>query len=143
VRVLAERHWRISPHWIPASENFESSIADRTAAVIIGDRTFNLNGKYKYEYDLAEEWQKMTGLPFVFACWVSNKKLPGTFLENFNAALRSGVSQRDLIISELKELDRFKIDVAEYLGRNISYELDPLKRKAMELFLSYLPAGGY
>ncbi len=40
VKVLAREHWKISPEWQNASENFENSVSGTTAAVIIGDRTF-------------------------------------------------------------------------------------------------------
>ncbi|MBA3972463.1 MAG: menaquinone biosynthesis protein, partial [Bacteroidetes bacterium] len=69
VKVLAKKFWKIKPEWINAGVDYENKISGSMAAVIIGDRTFGLNDKYRYAYDLAEEWQKFTGLPFVFACW--------------------------------------------------------------------------
>ena len=100
VQVLAEKHWKITPVWKKASTGFENKIEGTTAGVIIGDRTFNLSKQYKYKYDLAEEWFKFTGLPFVFACWVSNKKLPESFIAKFNAALESGVSNIDASVNQ-------------------------------------------
>src|SRR5687768_5763961 len=70
-RVLAKEYWKICPRWVNAGEGFENDIRDRTAAVVIGDRTFSLSGKFPFQYDLSAEWHKMTGLPFVFACWVA------------------------------------------------------------------------
>jgi chorismate dehydratase len=143
VRVLADNFWKISPQWEQAGQDYEKNIKGASAAVVIGDRTFEMNGEFPFVYDLAEEWQKFTGLPFVFACWVANKKLPGTFLEKFNSAIRAGLEKRPLIIAELKELKKYKIDIEEYLGKNISYQLDDEKRRALDLFLSYLPAEGF
>ena len=88
VKVLAKYFWNISPVWENSTVNFENTFAGNTAAVIIGDRTFGLENKYAYAYDLAEEWQKFTHLPFVFACWVANKKLPDDFISQFNNALQ-------------------------------------------------------
>jgi chorismate dehydratase len=138
VRVLAKHFWKIDPEWNKAEENYESNISGTTAAVIIGDRTFGLEGKYKHTYDLAEEWQKFTGLPFVFACWVANKELPEAFIRSFNNALRSGLEKRPELIKQIKESNIYPTDVETYLMKSISYELGPDKKKGLELFLSYL-----
>ena len=68
--------------FINATEGFENQIIGTTGAVIIGDRTFGLTS-HPYQYDLAEEWQNFTGLPFVFACWVSNVPLEEKFINEY------------------------------------------------------------
>jgi hypothetical protein len=92
-------------------------------------------------YDLAEGWKQLTGLPFVFAVWVSNKKLEDNFVMAFNYALKGGVDHISKVISELpEEATAYKgFDVKAYFYENISYAFDEEKKKAMELFLSYLP----
>ncbi len=137
VKVLANNYWKISPTWINAEANFENNIKDTTAAVIIGDRTFGLENKYKYAYDLSEEWQKFTQLPFVFACWVANKPLPETFINSFNQALKFGLDNRTQLISELKELNVYHTDIADYLNHHIKFNYDTEKQIALKLFLSY------
>lgn len=138
VKVLATNFWKINPQWIPAKANFENEIEGTTAAVIIGDRTFGLENKYAYSYDLAEEWQKFTQLPFVFACWVANKKLPDSFLKEFNLVLKSGIANRSALIVELTQSKIYPTDVDVYLNKNIKYDYDSAKKKGLELFLGYL-----
>jgi chorismate dehydratase len=138
VRVLAKEFWNISPEWIPASTDFENSIQDDTAAVIIGDRTFGLENKYAYVYDLSQEWEKFTGLPFVFACWVANKKLPETFINDFNKVLKYGIDHRSQLIEELRATAAYNTDIEKYLTRSISYEYDNPKKRALALFLDYV-----
>ena len=82
--VLAQNFWKINPVFKHARPGYESEITGKTAGVVIGDRTFALKKNYKYAYDLAGEWTKFTGLPFVFACWVSNKKIDFDFIKQFN-----------------------------------------------------------
>jgi chorismate dehydratase len=135
VRILAKHFWKINPEWKDTSASYENNIKNTTAAVIIGDRTFGLNDKYKYVYDLAEEWQKFTQLPFVFACWVSNKKLPVPFITKFNAALKYGLDNRDVLIKNLQQQNNYNTDIHKYLHENIRYELDEPKRKALKMFL--------
>jgi chorismate dehydratase len=138
VQVLAANFWKIDPEWIKAEQDYENNVKGTTAAVIIGDRTFGLENKFRYSYDLAEEWQKFTKLPFVFACWVANRELPAGFITSFNSALKSGLDNRPKLIEELKTAEKYNTDVAEYLNKSISYELDSNKRKALDLFLNYL-----
>jgi chorismate dehydratase len=135
VKVLANEYWHISPEWVDASEHFENQIKGTTAAVIIGDRTFGLEDKYAYVYDLSEEWQKFTKLPFVFACWVANKKLDTVFIAEFNEALKYGIDHRDALIQELKANTAYKTDVEKYLKSSISYTYDSDKKRALSLFL--------
>jgi chorismate dehydratase len=137
-KVLAENFWKITPEWIKASTDYENNISGTTAAVIIGDRTFGLAGKYEYVYDLAEEWQKFTQLPFVFACWVANKKMDGDFIASFNKALKVGLDARPQLVKEITASGKYKTDIAYYLTHSIDYTFDEAKKQALELFLSYI-----
>ncbi len=138
VQILSKELWKISPKWVKAQKKFENKIENTTAAVIIGDRTFNLEGKYQFKYDLAEEWIKLTGLPFVFACWVANKELPDAFIANFNNALKGGISAIDIVSESIKKEKKYPIDVKNYLTKNISYNFSEQKKQGMALFLEYL-----
>jgi chorismate dehydratase len=138
VRILAKYFWKIDPQWTKATINYENKVSADTAAVIIGDRAFGIEEQYTYSYDLAEEWQKFTQLPFVFACWVANKKLPESFLKEFNQALKYGLDNRPSLVNELIKNNDFPFDVATYLTENIKYDFDSAKKKALDLFLNYM-----
>jgi chorismate dehydratase len=136
-RVLANWHWKISPEWVDANEGYESKIDKETAAVIIGDRAFAARDQFPYVYDLSLEWYRFTGLPFVFACWVANKKLPDDFLRKFNRAIEHGLKNKDRVIAAWQE--KYKnVDVKNYLDNCISYELDSKKLEGMNRFFTYL-----
>src|SRR5690606_1590629 len=98
-----------------------------------GDRTFGKTGRYPYTYDLAGEWIRFTGLPFVFAVWAANKPIPETFLQAFNAALKFGLDHRKEVISELPHFDDF--DMEEYLTNQIDFNFDAIKKEALQKFL--------
>ncbi|MDB4534492.1 menaquinone biosynthesis protein [Vicingaceae bacterium] len=135
VKVLCKEYWNISPEFIEASEGYEDEINGKIAGVIIGDRTFNLSKDYKFKYDLSGEWMKYSGLPFVFACWVSNIKLPQAFISQFNEALNLGLNNIESVIKNYKE-ERISKEVLEgYLLSSISYDLDDKKKTAISLFL--------
>lgn len=135
LKVLCKEHWDISPKFSNSPEGFENKIERETAALIIGDRAFSVNGKYKFVYDLSEIWKEMTGLSFVFACWISNKNIEENFTTEFNKSLKIGVENVEEAIK--KESDNYPHckNPKEYLNNKISYLLDENKRKGMELFL--------
>jgi chorismate dehydratase len=132
MRVLAERHFHIVPKWTDADAGFIERIQGNTAGVVIGDRAFLLRERFPIVIDLAEEWKKLTGLPFVFACWVSNGPLPAEFLERLNNALRYGVEHRQEAILGRPMLDQEAM--LDYVNNRISYLLDERKLKALQLF---------
>lgn len=138
-KVLFRFFWRKEMQYADARPGFEQEINGSNAAVVIGDRTFAMNGRYAYEYDLASEWKKFTGLPFVFAAWVSREKMPAAFISEFDAVLAEGVQNIEQAVQEhgpVKNLSAPK--TIEYLTQRIDYRLDEGKRKALELFLNYI-----
>ena len=133
-RILARDYWKIDPAWLhEADEGFEKATGN-VAAVIIGDRALKERSRFKYIYDLSEEWYNMTGLPFVFACWVANKPLDKAFLITFNAALKFGVTH----IDELVKSENLSVTEKDYLVNAIQYEFDAEKRKGLELYLKLI-----
>jgi len=137
-RVLLKNYWKLSPELIIGADDYAESINPGTAFVQIGDRTFGKTGNYKYVYDLAEEWQKFTGLPFCFAAWIANKPIPQEFVDEFNKALKFGLDHRAELFKELPKIANF--DVEDYLMHKIDFELTEDKKKALYLFLEFVKA---
>ena len=135
LKIIIKDYWNISPKLLSSSIGYEQNIKGSTAALVIGDRAFALNGKYKYTYDLASIWNTMTDLPFVFACWVSIIKLPDVFEIDFNNALKIGVNNIDLAIKK-EGRSCVSDDPLDYLNNKISYDLDARKKESLKLFLS-------
>lgn len=136
VQLLAEKHWKITPKWKQADDNFIQKIKGKTAGVVIGDRVFPLRGKFPIIKDLAEEWKALTGLPFVFACWVSNKPLSAEFVSEFQEALNFGLGHKREAISSLANGNNETL--VRYVEKAISYKLDDKKLQALKLFHDWL-----
>ncbi len=135
VQVLAKFSWQINPQYIAATEGYESKIKDGSAGVIIGDRNFFMSKKYEYVYDLSEHWKLFTGLPFVFACWVTNKNISTAQSDALYQSFEFGVDNRNDSINQLaKRYDRNFIKT--YLSSYVSYYFDIPKQQAMNLFLN-------
>ena len=136
-KILAGRYWKINPEWFEGKDGFEVNIKGDTAGIVIGDRALNLHDKFQYSYDLAEEWHRFTSLPFVFACWVANKPLPGNFIEAFDKAIEFGVQNKEKAVNTVGLMSN-GLSAKDYINNCISYELDAQKQKGMKLFLNYV-----
>jgi len=135
VQILFNEYWNVRPKFLDAGEDFRKNIRGNTAGVVIGDRALEQRNKSTYIYDLGEAWQEMTGLPFVFAAWVSNKKLDDDFVKKFNNANAQGVNDIESVLNEI-HYDIF--DLREYYTKYVSYAFDDAKKKGLELFLQKL-----
>lgn len=137
-RVLLKNFWQIQPELITDADDYAISADPHTAFVQIGDRTFGKTDSYPFVYDLSEEWQKFTGLPFVFAAWIANKPIPAEFIKEFDAALRLGLAHRTEILKELPH--RADFDLEDYLMHRLDFDLTEDKKEALYLFLDYIKA---
>ncbi len=133
-RLLLREFWKLTPVILPAREGFIDQIGGRTGALVIGDRTIGLETKHRYFYDLGEAWKDHTGLPFVFAAWISTRPLDPAFVAAFNEALARGVAKVPELMYLLPSPDP-TFDLEAYYTRHISYDLNYPKRLAMSRFL--------
>jgi len=137
-RVLLKNYWKTEPEFITDADHYGQSGDPDLAFVQIGDRTFGKKEQYPFVYDLSEEWQKFTGLPFVFAAWIANKAIPAGFIEEFNSSLKFGLEHRTDLLKELPVRSDF--DLEDYLMHKLDFRLTDDKKKALYLFLDYIKA---
>jgi chorismate dehydratase len=135
LKILLRDHWKINPVQINASADYQNQIMGTTAGLVIGDRAFIQRKKSKYVYDLGTAWRELTGLPFVFAAWISNKKQDDDFVAAFNIATGEGFKHLQEIIAA-NPYDYY--DLEKYYTTNISYNLDEEKKKGLNEYLKKL-----
>lgn len=136
-RILLEAYWKHDVEFIPAEEGYIDEIGGSTGGLVIGDRAIGLEKRFAYNYDLGAAWKDHTGLPFVFAAWVSRYPLEEEFLLKFNQALAGGLAhlpELQLLLSSPSD----SFDLETYFTKYIDYQLDSPKREALELFLKLL-----
>ena len=136
LKWLMKEYWGIYPEIIQAEdESFREKIKGTTAGLVIGNRAFEQRRISTFIYDLGSEWKKITGLPFVFAAWVSKKKLPDEFIEIFNTENAEGLSHIEEIVAQTP----FELyDLKKYYTQHVSFRLDERKKKGMERFLELI-----
>ena len=138
LKYLLKEYWGINPEIIQAeNDDYRLEIKGTTAGLVIGDRAFEQRKISTFIFDLGSEWRKITGLPFVFAAWISIKELPADFIEEFNAANAMGLSHLDEIVKEA-HFDLY--DLSKYYTLHLSYLLDEQKMMGMKKFLNQISA---
>ncbi|MEA1875164.1 MAG: menaquinone biosynthesis protein [Bacteroidota bacterium] len=137
VKILANNYWNISVEYLPAEPGYESQISGTTGGLVIGDKALELLDEFPYRYDLAEAWYDYTGEEFVFAAWVSRKKLSPVFVKQFNDALAYGIVHLDdAIQTYIHEYPNLPVE--QYLKNRIDYVWTESKRRALNQFLNYI-----
>ncbi|MET0637720.1 MAG: menaquinone biosynthesis protein [Chitinophagaceae bacterium] len=136
LKWLMKESWGIHPEIIESdNESYRDKITGTAAGLVIGDRALEQRRISTFIYDLGSEWRGITGLPFVFAAWVSTRPLPEEFIRVFDAANEEGISHIDEIVSGL-HYDTY--DLQKYYKLHLSYNLDDRKREGMKKFLSVI-----
>jgi len=135
LKVLIKNFWKIDVSFVETSGDYQTRISGTTAGLVIGDRALQQRKISPYIYDLGLEWKNFTGLPFVFAAWISNKKLGDHFIQSFNEANAFGLNNLDKVV---KKNPVTIFDLHHYYTDYISFRLDNDKEKGLELFLKML-----
>lgn len=140
IKILAEQFWKTEWSYHPAEDGFEKhAIKGHSAGVCIGDKVFEIENRYPYRYDLAEQWIAFTGLPFVFAAWASIDLPDPRLIEQLDVAQESGLKAIPGIARDWSSKVHLpELDIRDYLSRNISYGFTSEKKAGMERFLSII-----
>ena len=135
LKILIKEFWKIQVEFEDTSNGYLSQISGTTAGLVIGDRALQQRKLSSFIYDLGREWYNFTGLPFVFAAWISNKILDADFIKDFNEANAFGLNRIDEVVAE----NPYSIfDLGHYYSGCISFTLDENKKKGLRLFLQKL-----
>lgn len=134
-RILMKEFWKIDPEIIDTRDDFRGQIKGTTAGIVIGDRALEQRKDSAYVFDLGQAWKEMTGLPFVFAAWISNKQIDPDFQLAFNEANRYGLERLEEVVARHPYQT---YDLITYYKENIDYSLDAKKMEGLQLYLKYL-----
>jgi len=141
-RVLFRKLWGEARQFQPMAPALGPMLRECDAALIIGDPALTVDRTRFVCYDLAEEWNRLTGKPFVFAFWA----VRGEAAENTSLDLvKIFQSSRDHGLQNLGALARewaprvglSEDQVRAYLSENIDFSLDAENLTGMELFFRY------
>jgi chorismate dehydratase len=136
LRLLMRKFYSRWVNIIPAYPRPEEMLKRADAALLIGDVALTFNGRGMEVYDLAAEWRKFTGLPFVFALWAGPEDARlGRCRKDFEDSRDYGLAHVDEIAAEYAvKLNLPPETIKAYLTENIDYSLDEENRKGLRLF---------
>jgi chorismate dehydratase len=145
-KVLFARWWGGDRRFTAMAPEIETMLEQNDAGLIIGDPALKIDRSRYVTYDLAEEWIRFTGKPFVFAFWAVRQSavseaspaldLPAIFQESRDHGLQpSSVDQIARIWGPRLGLTEGLVN--SYLTENIYYFLDPACLEGMQLFYQY------
>lgn len=143
-RVLFEKFWGGERSFNSAPPNLDSMLASNDAALLIGDPALQVDRSKYHTWDLAEEWIRFTGKPFVFAFWAVRQDalqqchldLASIFQQSRDHGLEPENLNRIAKIWSPK-LGLSKDDVRDYLTRSIYFQLDDDCLEGLRLFYAY------
>lgn len=146
LKILLAEKYQISPAFTMCrpTVNPKTALQDRQdppfdAILLIGDPALRHLGSTEYNVDLGKAWYKLTGLPFVYACWVAREEAClGDLSQVLLQSKALGIAQ----IPEIARIEAQKLGLPEkicrdYLQQHIKYDLGESAIKGLELFYKY------
>lgn len=141
-QVLLDQRCGLRPERIRLPIGADASTADTDAVLLIGDRAMLPTAEPFVEtWDLATEWRRWTGLPFVFACWVARPPLTQDDLRLAEigaslAAARDGGLRHlpEIAASESVPLGLTKGSAEHYLRHHLHFKLGKREHEALRRF---------
>lgn len=143
VQVLFAKWWNLDAQFASLEPNLNAMLTTHDAALLIGDPALQVNRSEFQTWDLAEEWRRFTGKPFVFAFWaVRESAASDEELAEAAAVFRdsrdAGVQNLELIADEWAgRLNLPRELIVSYLAENVHYYLDQESIAGMLLFFRY------
>jgi chorismate dehydratase len=133
LKVLFEKWLGGAREYFPMAPNLDEMLAQYDAGLLIGDPALRVDRSRYVTLDLAEEWIRFTGKPFVFAFWAvreaaledaaRNVDLAEVFQRSRDHGLQPD-SLRSIARDWRPRLGIEEGDLLSYLTQNIHYELD-------------------
>lgn len=139
-RVLLQHHFGVPTEFAPAPDDYFRLIDGPTGGVIIGDRAVAVQANYAHRYDLATEWQRFCGLPFVFAVWAYRpENVSDSALARVAQGFAKGMANLPAVAAQwAAHFGRTAEQALHYYQHSIDYKLDTLKQQALRHYLGLL-----
>jgi len=145
-KVLFEKWLGCGRKFTPMAPNIDKMLAEYDAGLVIGDPALKIDRSRYQTLDLAEEWIRFTGKPFVFAFWAvradalqeadPSLDLAAIFRDSRDHGMEP--ASLDHIAREwAPRLGLSEADVRSYLTENIHYHLDAGCLEGLQLFYRY------
>jgi len=146
VKVLFAKWWGGSRSFAAMPPDLDAMLERHDAGLLIGDPALQVDRDRYESYDLAEEWIRFTGKPFVFAFWavrqaaLTEAATEPSLVAAFQESREHGLLPHNLQQIACEWAPRLEIteqEVISYLTQNIYYRLDSDCIEGLQLFYRY------
>jgi chorismate dehydratase len=146
LQVLLTRYFGGPRKFSPHAPELDAMLQVNDAALLIGDAALLARPSPEhYVYDLAHEWRRLTGKPFVFAFWAVRLDAleRGGSLELariFQLSRKHGTESSSIATISREWSPRLGLaedDITSYLTTNIDYAFHRENHSGLQLFLRY------
>ena len=139
-RLVLERVYGASPLYEVVSTRPEWVLDEYDAALFIGDTALRVRCMGGVEvYDLGEAWERLAGLPMVYAVWASRRDsaLLGFWRERVARAVSWAGEHLDELVAEARcSCPAAEGDLRTYFSSCIGYRLGAREEEGLERYLS-------
>ena len=139
-QIVLARQFGCRPEVFFYPPDIDAMLKRADAALLIGDPALALPRKRYHILDLGEIWTQMTGLPFVYACWTGR---PDALTPYHIAKLIEAKKKGNLLIPKIAKDYAAETRTlspafyAEYLTKNILYDLGDAELEGLRRFYAY------
>ena len=133
--LMAEKG--LAPKFVIRSRLIQRALTPRLAKFFIGDQAIRFRdestGNFQF-WDLGEEWQNRTQLPFVYALWLIRPEVPSpkAIADTLRACRDNNLRELDLLIAAERE---FSPDFCQfYLSECLSYQFGVQEKEGLSTF---------
>jgi chorismate dehydratase len=145
LKVLFAKWWGGCPTFTSLQPEIDRMLAEHDAGLLIGDPALRIDRSRYLCYDLAEEWIRLTGKPFVFAFWAVRRAALQDAADEDLTAIFQRSRDHGLMPENIEHITRQwapRLGLSEaaiklYLTENIHYYLDASSIEGMNLFFRY------
>lgn len=118
-----------------AEIEFVEAARNADTVLQIGDKALE-KSHFGNASDLGAEWQELTGLPFVYACWMSRVPITQEMLTHLHNAKMMGKQSLEDIASRQKLIP--PDEALGYLTRNIQYDVEGPELVGLKMFFDWV-----
>jgi len=130
-KIIFAEMYGIRPEFVPISERADS------ARLLIGDKVVCEEPVgFPHQLDLGAAWKKLTGLPFVFATWMTRVGIElGDLPTKLERAKHAGLQHVEELIEKYAIPLGWRGDLArQYLTTNLKFDVGEVQLRAIRLF---------
>ena len=138
-KIILWKKYSLKPEFITLEDKGKIYNGHADAFLVIGDDALKLQEDDFTVLDLGQEWKELTGLPFVYAFWItrSKSKLHGVGKLLTDAKEHGLKSLNEIACLEAERLKLGKDRCLRYLEESIRYNLGEQEIKGLESFYNY------